>query len=186
MNKKFLFLPLILITILFGSCSKDDSVDDVIDRLRTLNDIPATADLAIEYLPINIFAIPIETSLDLKQLIENELGTDEVLNQVKEVELDELIIDLVSADDQENFDFLESVTLGIKTDDLPYKEVATLENVPTGVTSFDLNTMDELFIDDYAKSETLKLVIKFKSTQDAVNLNIKMKMKFDAKLDPSL
>lgn len=183
MKKKFLFLPVVLITILFSSCSSDD---DVIDRLRTLNDIPANADISIEYLPINIFEIPIEKSLDLKQLIEDELGTDEVLNQVKEVELDNLVIDFVSADDQENFDFLDSVTLGIRTDDLPYKEVANLDKVPTGVTSLDLNTMDDLYIDEYAKSETLKLVIKFKSTQDAVNLDIKMKMKFGAKLDPSL
>ncbi|WP_026450288.1 hypothetical protein [Aequorivita capsosiphonis] len=183
MKKKFLFLPVVLITILFSSCSSDD---DVIDRLRTLNDIPANADLSIDYLPINIFEIPVEKSLDLRQLIEDELGTDEVLNQVKEIELDDMVIDLVSADDQDNFDFLDSVTLGIKTDDLPYKEVATIDNVPTEVTNLDLNTIDDLYIDEYAKSETLKLVIKFKSTQDAVNLNIKLKMKFDAKLDPSL
>lgn len=183
MKKRFLFLPVILFTILFSSCSSDD---DVIDRLRTLNDIPADADLSIDYLPINIFEIPVEKSLDLKQLLEDELGTDEVLNQVKEVELDNLVIDLVSADDQDNFDFLDSVTLGIRTDELPYKEVATLDEVPAGVTSLDLNTMDDLYIDDYAKSESLKLVIKFKSTQDAVNLNIKMKMEFDAKIDPSL
>ncbi|MGO3182710.1 MAG: hypothetical protein ACTIJ9_07755 [Aequorivita sp.] len=183
MNKKFLFLPLLLIIILVSSCSSDD---DVIDRLRTLNDIPANADLSIDYLPINIFAIPIEQSLDLRQLIEDELGTDEVLNQVKEVELDNLVIDLVSADNQDNFDFLDSVTLGIRTDDLPYKEVATLDDVPSGETSLDMNTINDLYIDEYAKSETLKLVVKFKSTQDAVNLNIKMKMEFDAKLDPSL
>lgn len=183
MNKKFLFFPLILVTILFASCSSDD---DIIDRLRTLNDIPANADLSIDYLPINIFAIPLETGIDLKQLIENELGSDEVLNQVKEIELDDMVIELVSADNQDNFDFLESVTLGIRTDDFPYKEVATLDNIPSGLTNLDLNTADGVYIDEYAKSESLKLVIKFKSTQDAVNLNLRLKMKFDAKLDPSL
>lgn len=183
MKKKLFFLPVVLLTLIFGSCSSDD---DIIDRLRTLNDIPANAEINIAYLPINIFAIPIETSLDLKQLIEDELGTDEVLNQVKEIELDDMVIELVSADDQENFDFLQSVTLGIKTDDLPYKEVARLDEVPTGVTSLDMNTLDGVYIDDYAKSDNLKLVIKFRSTGDATDLSLKMKMKFDAKLDPSL
>lgn len=183
MTKKLLFLPVILMTLFFSSCSEDD---DVIDRLRTLDDIPANAEVSIDYLPINIFEIPIEQSLDLRQLIENEIGTDEVLNQVKEVELDNMTLELVSADDQDNFDFLESVTLGIRTDDLPYSEVATLDNVPAGVTSMDLNTIDGMYIDEYAKSETLKLVIRFKSTQDASNLNVKLKMEFDAKLDPSL
>ncbi|MDQ7916711.1 hypothetical protein RBU60_03920 [Mesonia sp. MT50] len=183
MNKKLLFLPVVLMTILFSSCSDDD---DVIDRLRTLNDIPANAEVSFDYLPINLFEIPVETSLDLRQLIENELGTDEALNQVKEIELDDMDIVLVSADDQENFDFIDSVTLGIRTDDLEYKEVAILDEVPTGITTLDLNTTDGLYVDDYAKSESLKLVIKFKSTQDASNINLKLKMKFDAKLDPSL
>ncbi|WP_194850347.1 hypothetical protein [Nonlabens antarcticus] len=183
MNKKFLVLPLILFAALFNSCSEDD---DLLDRLRTVSDIPANADLSVDYLPINIFAIPIETSLDLRQLIEDELGTDEVLNQVKEIELEDLDIELVSADDQDNFDFIDSVTLGIKTDDLPYKEVATLDNVPNGVTTMELSTTDDLYIDDYAKSESLKLVVKFKSTQDATNLKVTLKMKFDAKIDPSL
>ena len=183
MTKKLLAVPVILIILFLSSCSKDD---DVIDRLRTLDDIPANADLSINYLPINIFEIPIEQSLDLRQLIENELGTDEVLNQVKEVELDDMTLELVSADDQDNFNFLESVTLGIVTDDLPYSEVSTLYNVPTGITSMILNTIDGVYIDEYAKSETLKLVIKFKSTQDASNLNVRLKMKFDAKITPSI
>ena len=97
-----------------------------------------------------------------------------------------MVIELVSADNQDNFDFLESVTLGIRTDDLPYKEVATLDNIPSGLINLDLNTAEGVYIDEYAKSESLKLVIKFKSTQDAVNLNLRLKMKFDAKLDPSL
>ncbi len=172
MNRKTLFLPLLLIAVLFTSCSKDDDIDDVINNLRTLNDIPANADISVEYLPINLFEIPFEKSLDLRDLIEDELGTDEALNQVKEVELDDMIIEFVSADDQENFDFINSVTLGIRTDDLIYKEVAFLDDVPTGVTSLDLNTIDDLYIDEYAKSETLKLVIKFESTEDANNLNL--------------
>lgn len=183
MKKKLLVLPVILFTILFSSCSSDD---DVLDRLRTLNDIPANADIELEYLPINIFEIPIETSIDLRALLENELGTDEALNQVKDIELDDMDIELISADDQENFDFIDSVTLGIRTNDLDYKEVATLDDIPTGLTTLDLNTTDDLYIDDYAKSESLKLVIKFKSTQDATNIKLKLKMKFDAKLDPSL
>ncbi|MCK0124893.1 hypothetical protein MWU76_10825 [Gelidibacter sp. F2691] len=183
MKTKLLALPLLLLTILFSSCSSDD---DVIDRLRTLNDIPADAEVSITYLPINIFALPIEQKLDLRQLIEKELGTDEVLNQVKEIELDDLKLEFIGADDHNNFDFLESVTLGIRTDDLPYKEVATLNEVPKGATRLDLNTVDGLYIEEYAKSESLKLVIKFKSTQDAYKLNINLKMEFDAKIDPSI
>ncbi|MBW2961219.1 hypothetical protein [Mesonia aestuariivivens] len=183
MKKTYLFLPVLFMTILFSSCSDDD---DVVDRLRTISDIPINAEVSIDYLPINIFEIPVEKDLDLRQLIENELGTDETLDQVEEVELDDMDIVLVSANDQENFDFINSVTLGIRTDDLEYKEVATLDEIPSGATTLDLNTIDGVFIDEYAKSESLKLVIKFESTEDASNLNLNLKMQFDAKLDPSL
>lgn len=50
----------------------------------------------------------------------------------------------------------------------------------------DLETTDDLYVDDYAKSENMKLVIKLKSVEDAYNLDLKLRMKFDAKLDPSL
>lgn len=182
MKKKILILPMILLGLFFTSCEDDD----VLDRLRTLDDLPANADVSVDYLPINIFAIPFEKDLDLKQLIEDELGTDEVLNQVKEIELDDLVIELTSADDQDNFDFLEGVTLGIRTADLDYREVASLNSIPADVTTLDLNTVDGLYIDEYAKSDSLKLVIQFESTEDANNLNVKLKMKFDAKIDPSL
>lgn len=128
MKKSLLFLPVVLMTILTSSCSSDD---DVIDRLTKITDIPANADLSIDYLPINLFEIPIEQNLNLRQLIYDELGSDEALDQVKEVELEDMSIELLSADDQENFDFIESVTLGVRTDELPYKEVATLENIPS-------------------------------------------------------
>lgn len=183
MKKSLLFLPVVLMTILTSSCSSDD---DVIDRLTKITDIPANADLSIDYLPINLFEIPIEQNLNLRQLIYDELGSDEALDQVKEVELEDMSIELLSADDQENFDFIESVTLGVRTDELPYKEVATLENIPSGVSILDLETTDDLYVDDYAKSENMKLVIKLKSVEDAYNLDLKLRMKFDAKLDPSL
>ena len=92
----------------------------------------------------------------------------------------------LNAEDQENFDFVNSVTLGIRTDDLDYKEVAFLDEIPSGATTLDLNTLDDVFIDDYAKSESLKLVVQFESTEDATDLNLNMEMEFDAKLDPSL
>jgi len=183
MKKIFSLLPVFLMTIFLTSCSDDD---DVVDRLRTISDVPASAEVSVDYLPINIFEIPVETDLDLRQLIEDELGTDEALNQVKEIELDDMDIVLMSADDQENFDFVNSVTLGIRTDDLDYKEVAFLDEIPSGATTLDLNTLDDVFIDDYAKSESLKLVVQFESTEDATNLNLNMEMEFDAKLDPSL
>lgn len=183
MKKSLLFLPVVLMTILMSSCSSDD---DVVDRLTKITDIPANADLSIDYLPINLFEIPIEQNLNLRQLIDDELGSDEALDQVKEVELEDMSIELLSADDQENFDFIESVTLGVRTDELPYKEVATLENIPSGVSILDLKTTDDLYVDDYAKSENMKLVIKFKSVEDAYNLDLKLRMEFDAKLDPSL
>lgn len=183
MKKSLLFLPFILLTVLVSSCSSDD---DVVDRLTKITDIPVNADLSLEYLPINLFEIPIEKELNLRQLIDDELGSDQALDQVKEVELEDMSLELLSADDQENFDFIESVTLGVRTDDLPYKEVATLDNVPSGVSILDLNPTDDLYVDDYAKSNSMKLVVKFKSIEDANNLNLKLRMEFDAKLDPSL
>ena len=183
MKKIFSLLPVFLMTIFLTSCSDDD---DVVDRLRTISDVPASAEVSVDYLPINVFEIPVETDLDLRQLIEDELGTDEALNQVKEIELDDMDIVLMSAEDQENFDFVNSLTLGIRTDDLDYKEVAFLDEIPSGATTLDLNTLDDVFIDDYAKSESLKLVVQFESTEDATDLNLNMEMEFDAKLDPSL
>ena len=49
----------------------------------------------------------------------------------------------------------------------------------------ELSTTDE-YVDDYAKSESLKLVVQFESVEDANNLEIRLDMEFDAKVNPSL
>ncbi|WP_417886193.1 hypothetical protein [Zunongwangia sp.] len=185
MNKKLLFLPVLLLGILFTACSDDDNVDDVVDRIRTIDDIPVSANASIDYLPINPLEIPIETDVNLRDALEDKTGTDETIDQVEDIELDDLSIELVSADEQENFDFVNSVTLGVRTDDLEYKEIAHLDEVPEGQTSIELETTED-YVDEYAKSESLKLVVKFESTDDANNLEVKLNMEFDAKLDPSL
>ena len=71
MKKIFSLLPVFLMPIFLTSCSDDD---DVVDRLRTISDVPASAEVSVDYLPINVFEIPVETDLDLRQLIEDELG----------------------------------------------------------------------------------------------------------------
>ncbi len=182
MNKKLLILPAIILSLIFTSCSDDD---DVIDRIRTISDIPVTENVNIDYLPINLFEIPVETDLNVKQAIEAELNTDEALNQVEEIELDDLKITLVNADDQTNFDFVNSVKLGVRTADLEYLQVGQLETIPSGETVLNLETTDA-YVDDYVKSDDLKLVIEFESTEDANNLELQLDMEFDAKLDPSL
>ena len=184
MNKKFFLLPILFLGLFLGSCS-DDDVEEVVDRIRTIDDIPGSETASVDYLPINLFEIPIETDVNLRQALEDETGTDETIDQVEDIELDDLDITLVSADDQENFDFVNSVTLGVRTDELTYKEIAHLDEVPTGQTTIELSTTDE-YLDDYAKSESLKLVIKFESTEDANNLEVRLDMEFDAKIDPSL
>lgn len=182
MNKKLLILPAIILSLIFTSCSDDD---DVIDRIRTISDIPVTENVNIDYLPINLFEIPVETDLNVKQAIEAELNTDEALNQVEEIELDDLKITLVNADDQTNFDFVNSVKLGVRTADLEYLQVGQLETIPSGETVLNLETTDA-YVDDYVKSDDLKLVIEFESTEDVNNLELQLDMEFDAKLDPSL
>lgn len=182
MNKKLLVLPAMILSLVFTSCSDDD---DVIDNIRTISDIPVTENVSIDYLPINLFEIPIETDLNVKQAIEDELSTDEALNQVEEIELDDLKITLVNADDQSNFDFVNSVKLGVRTDELEYLEVANLESIPSGETVINLETTNT-YVDEYVKSENLKLVVEFESTEDANNLELELDMEFDAKLDPSL
>ena len=184
MNKKFFLLPILFLGLFLVSCS-DDDVEEVVDRIRTIDDIPVSETASVDYLPINLFEIPIETDVNLRQALEDETGTDETIDQVEDIELDDLDITLVSADDQENFDFVNSVTLGVRTDELAYKEIAHLDEVPTGQTTIELSTTDE-YLDDYAKSESLKLVVKFESTEDANNLEVRLDMEFDAKIDPSL
>ena len=184
MNKRIFLLPVLFLGLLLGSCNDDDA-EDVVDRIRTIDDIPVSETATIDYLPINIFEVPVETDIDLRQALEDETGTDETINQVEEIQLDDLDITLVSADDQENFDFVNSVTLGVRTDELEYKEIAHLDEVPTGKTMIELSTTDD-YLDNYAKSESLKLVVKFESTEDANNLEVRLDMEFDAKIDPSL
>tara|TARA_B100001146_G_scaffold59533_1_gene52402 strand:+ start:160 stop:723 length:564 start_codon:yes stop_codon:yes gene_type:complete len=183
-NKKFFLLPILFVSLFLGSCS-DDDVEEVVDRIRTIDDIPVSETASVDYLPINIFEIPIETDVNLRQALEDETGTDETIEQVEEIQLDDLDITLVSADDQENFDFVNSVTLGVRTDDLEYMEIAHLDEVPSGQTMIELSTTDE-YVDDYAKSESLKLVVQFESVEDANNLEIRLDMEFDAKVNPSL
>ena len=105
MNKKFFLLPILFLGLFLGSCS-DDDVEEVVDRIRTIDDIPVSETASVDYLPINLFEIPIETDVNLRQALEDETGTDETIDQVEDIELDDLDITLVSADDQENFDFV--------------------------------------------------------------------------------
>ena len=180
--KKYLFLALTITGLSVSSCSDDDNI---IDRIRTIDDIPVSVDASIDYLPINPFEIPVETDVNLRGALENETGVDNTIDQVEDIQLDDLEIELVSADDQDNFDFINSVTLGVRTDDLEYKEIASLNSVPTGQTVIELETTDD-YLDEYAKSTSLKLVVKFDSTEDANNLKVRLNLELEAKIDPSL
>ncbi|TXK71062.1 hypothetical protein [Mesonia sp. HuA40] len=181
MRNKLLFLPLLIFSLFFSACSDDD----VIDRIRTINDIPVSVNKTVDYLPINAFNFPIETSINLRAELEKELGTDEAINQVEEIELDDIDIVLVSADDQNNFDFVDSVTLSVRKDGLDIMQVASLDNVPKGVERISLNTTDA-YLDEYISSEDLKLIVQFTSTEDANNITVTLDMEFDAKVNPSL
>ncbi|WP_121666645.1 hypothetical protein [Mesonia aquimarina] len=184
MNKRIFLLPALFLGLIFTSCSEDD-VEDAVDQIRTIDNISVSETASIEYLPANIFEIPVETELNLRGALEDETGSDETIDQVEDIQLDDLDISLLSADDQENFDFVNSVTLGLRTDNLEYLEVASTDNIPSGSTTIDLTTTDQ-YLDEYAKSESLMLVIQFESTEDANNLEVELDMEFEAKINPSL
>ncbi len=173
MNRKLLLLLGSLVVILFSSC------DDELGGLGTIDDLQVEKEMLIPYLPVTDTTVV--QSVSLVDAIENGLGSDQTLGQVEKVQIDAVHIDFLSANNQENFDFLEYANMGVQTSALEYLNIASIDSVVPGSTALDLTT-GELYIDDYAMSDTLELVWGAKSYEPVDSLKVKTKITFSVKL----
>ncbi len=168
-----LFLSLI---ILFTAC------EEALEGLRTINSIPFSKEFTIDYLPVNQFEEPtVSIQLNIISAIQDEIGVDADIDFVEDVKIKNLTISMISCENKDNFDFLNGIKLCMKTDELPEKEIAYKNEIPKGKTTIALDVMEDA-LDEYVKSDSLELFIKYESTEDAKRLKIKVDINFKAKL----
>ncbi len=170
--KKVLFFA--IISSLLWSCENGMVVFYVND----------TSETTIEgQFPVNLsFNIPIpKITSNNTQEFENNNTAPEL---IKEVNLEQLTLTILSPTD-EDFSFLESMTISIKKDDndTDPKVLAYIENINSTAKTIDLVTTDENLV-EYLKEESYQLVtkatVKEYLTHDVdVQIDLKFKVKAD-------
>ncbi len=173
MSRKLLLLGAAFLIIFASSCDK------VLDKLGQIDGLKIEQGLKISYLPVGDTVVTEGTSL--RKAIEGNLKLGETIDQIEKVTIDSLYVEFIGADDQENFDFLDHAGMAIQADSLNQVDIASINSVPEGATSLVLNT-NELYIDDYAKADSLTLHWNFKSTEAVNNLKINTTIIFSVKL----
>jgi hypothetical protein len=95
------------------------------------------------------------TTPDVETNSESIFASQKTLaDKVTEINLKKLSV----STDTGNFDYLKSITIFIQAPNQPEAQIATRANVPTGVTSFDLDLSD-VNIKNYISGKTFKLRI---------------------------
>lgn len=168
-------LSVVLFSIFLFSCEKTK------DEIRSFEGVPVSTEIELDYLPLNVFDFPTPPiGLNLREAIDNKIGTNNTIDMVEDIKLSMMNLELLNADDHANFDFLDKVKIILKTDALEEKLVAWNESIEDGKTNIDLETTND-FIDNYAKSENLKIIIQYTNNDDVYNLKVKVNMKLDFK-----
>ncbi|GAB2962329.1 hypothetical protein GCM10027048_33520 [Hymenobacter coalescens] len=180
MRKFLLFLTAVTVLSL-GGCKK---VEKEVDKLLTFY-IADDYAFSLPMVPAvlsgqTVAAPPFTTSTDATEEFRK---ANTAANLVKDVKLDELTL-AIEGPAGANFDFLESVSFYISTDAQGTDKVkmASLTNVPRGVTTIRLETNDTK-MDKYLKAQTYALTVEptFRgATTQSTNMRINYKFKVTA------
>ncbi|MCA8833214.1 hypothetical protein [Hymenobacter pini] len=146
--KKILFLAPVLIVLAFlSSCDKlDKLLTFYIEDSQSVK--IASAFPVGQVVPLTPISVP--TRSDEKFKNENTSA-----NLVKDVKLDRLTL-TVTDPSTENFDFLQSISIYISTDNNDRILLASQDNIPTGVNTLQLTPTKEK-LDKYVKASSYTL-----------------------------
>lgn len=171
--KKALFLVSLFLLALW-SCEKLDEL--LTFEISESNNIKIPASGLINTPVIS----PVPVTMSSQESFKNNNTS---ANLVKDVSLSKLTLTITDPA-AENFDFLKSITIYIGTDESDKVPLASLDNVPTGVSSIDLvsaNTKLDKFIK--ASGYTLYTQVALRSNV-AHELTVRADSKFRVTADP--
>ncbi len=160
--KRFTYLlPVFVSLIALFSCKKIDKLTQF--NLKYDTDVTIKSTVVVN-VPIDLFTPEITTNSETELSANNSHK-----NLVEQIKLKELTLKIESPEGQD-FDFLNSIELYIKTDDLPEKKIAWKTDIPeNGLTTLVLDTSDD-DLKDYILEDSFQLRTKTKTdhliTQD--------------------
>lgn len=172
MKKTLFLLPLFL--LFFFSCDKvDQLLSFEIDSTQNIT-IPATG-------LINTPVIaPVPATVSSQETFKNN---NTAANLVKDVRLSKLTLTITDPA-AENFNFLKTIKIYIGTDQSDKVLLASLDNVPTGVSSIELVSGNEK-LDKYIKAESYTLYTEVTLKSSVANeLTVRADSKFKVTADP--
>lgn len=172
--KKTLLFFLPLCAFLFTGCEK-------LDRLLTF-EIKSSENIKVPASSlVNVPLIaPVPVNVKSQETFQNN-NTN--ANLVKDVSLTKLTLTITDPA-AENFDFLKSITISIGTSQNDKVPLASLENIPTGVSSIELKPSGSK-LDKYIKAEqyTLYTEVTLRSSV-ARELTLRADSRFKVTADP--
>lgn len=156
----------LLLFILLG-CNKDNRGITFSIQLNAEAVIPSSTGIN---LPINLISPDLTTQSNSSFEANQTTPT-----LVREILLKELQVNIKSPS-QTSFDFLKSVRIYMRADGLAEKEIAYLENIPTGgLRSILLNTDETTNFKDYIVQESINLRVQA-TTRQIVTSDTELKL----------
>jgi hypothetical protein len=172
--KALLFTTILLLVM--ASCKKIDEFTKFNMDYNTTIVIPSNAIIA---LPLNILSPDIESNA------ENEFAVNDTRkDKIEEINLKELKLTITSPPNQQ-FNFLDSISVSINADGLFETQVAYLYNVPANVQELSLIVNETQDLKEYIKQD--KFTLKVRTVTDElitqnINVNVYSKFFVDAKV----
>jgi hypothetical protein len=172
MKKALLLFPLLL--LLLSSCKK-------LDQLLTF-DITSSEQIKIPAsgLVNTPLITPVPVTVNSKQSFENNNTKAELVKDVRLTKLTLTIVDPAA----ENFNFLQSIRIYIGTNNNDKTLLASLNQVPTGVSTIEL-TPENSPLDKYIKAESYTLYTEVTLRSNvARELTVQADSRFKVTADP--
>jgi hypothetical protein len=137
-------LGFIGLLMIFSSCKKTkDKVDEF-----TQFDLSYSTNFSVPSSSTTNFSTP-NIATNTGSSYPNNKTTYELVDEVKLTKFNVV----ASAG---NFDYLKSLTIFMQADGLPESQIATISNIPTGVSNFDM-TLNDVNLKDYFAKTNFKM-----------------------------
>ncbi|MEL6592225.1 MAG: hypothetical protein AAFQ68_19165 [Bacteroidota bacterium] len=174
--RKYLLLPVLAICLTIFSCEKLSEITQFNLNYTASVTVPATAGID---LPFDLFTPDIETNTE--QEFETERTSKDLLEEVKLTKLDLVITDPTD----EDFSFLESITVFLEAEGLPEIAIATLDPIPAEPGSELSLVVIEDDLKDYIKKDGFKLRANIKTDEtlsQAIKIDVNTSFFIDARI----
>ena len=171
--KKVILICLLSFPLLFSCKKLSELLTFEISNTENIK-IPASGVISIPIIA------PIPVTMNSQESFENNNTS---ANLVKDVSLKKLTLTIIDPA-TENFNFLKSITISIGTDQNDRVPLATLDNVPTGVTTIELISHNSK-LDKYIKASSYTLYTEVSLRSNiAKELTVRADSKFKVTADP--